>query len=322
MPLLILLLLLVAIPPHAIAQTCTSIQYRDACNAVPNCFWVAYTRPDGTLNHFACRPGELTVAPSRQTPSIQPPAPQVTQYRPQQNDYTDLILSWTVLLGIAGGLLYLFVIKPRKKLAAIKLASQAALVELQRGRTDPTPPSGDETKRAINHLRLSNAFFKESFEKAKNGSEQIDILQRASHQLLLAAKLDPSVTLTTTDDGKTLTESIDELSAKYCYYESGVKYDTGIKWKKEADEWYNHPQAVELGGAKGMKKRATAKLEEALPGAKMAVRYQPNSVFYLQHLTRVYMALEQFEAAAATLAKAAELDPDNIETLKLQTGYT
>jgi len=111
-----------------------------------------------------------------------------------------------------------------------------AFLEENKPRDPNSPPTPEEIKKAVNQLRISNAFYEQAF-KAKDGDEQLGLLTRATRELLKARPLDPAATLTTTVDNMPLTETQDDLAAKYLYLESLLRYQQGLAQNEAEKKW-------------------------------------------------------------------------------------
>jgi tetratricopeptide (TPR) repeat protein len=237
-----------------------------------------------------------------------------------------LVLSFWAAVGY--GIYWYFFKTPGKPASLIKLETemQAELEELQRPRASNNPPTADETKNAHNLLRVSNARYEEAF-KAKDGEAQLTILTQATRDLLRARKIDPSVKLTTTHDGKAVTETMDEVAAKYVYLESLLHFQRGEAQNEAQNKWLEEHLALRYDQKKGDIKDGFKVFEEARkkhygaavkPGER-AVTYCPNNTLYLRHLSQVYSRVGN-NKAQEMISRALAIDPDDIETLKISTA--
>ena len=177
-----------------------------------------------------------------------------------------------------------------------------------------TPASAEENKQAFNYLRVARAKIDDGF-KARDGDEQLRHLAAASRALNQVRRLDPTVTTTT--DGHT--EGHDDLAAELLYYESKLHYDRGrnvhtaqsdfLKSDKTSDDIINDIDTFD--------KEAFKHYAKAVDPARRAVLYKPNLPLYHRHLSLVYTANHATDKAREALQKALELNPDDVETLKL-----
>jgi len=213
-------------------------------------------------------------------------------------------------LCLAAGILYVY----------FKLPAPRPPKEVLPPPRDPSEvPSAEETKRALNHLRLARTYYDEAI-NSKDDAERSAKLYRASRSIVLARSLAPNISMDVETKDGPIRETLDQLAARCLFYESVEKYYTAkvaeegsLRWLDKPDRRFANCKEADRFYEKMRRENAA----EALPAAEKAVAYVPTNIKYLCHLVRAYRMAGQPAKAQEALARAQRLAPDDIEVLKL-----
>ena len=187
-------------------------------------------------------------------------------------------------------------------------ANEQAFLDATKPR-DPTEiATPEETQRATEHLKVARALLLE-FNSAKDNQAQLYQLEVISKRLRQARALDPHATIEDRPQ--------DDLAAEVLYLES-VLYENQAN-ASEINR-INNISANRANMARS-KRYAEQKKEEvklALNAIERALRYRPNTVLYLCQGAKLYDRSGNTQEAKRLIERAYELDPTNIEVLKLR----
>jgi tetratricopeptide (TPR) repeat protein len=183
------------------------------------------------------------------------------------------------------------------------------------------PATPEELKDAERSLKVARAFIDDYWKLNKehgkeehfNADMQMVPLKNASRAIQKAAAIDPNVKLTVADKDGELTYTQDMIAAEILHLEATAYEYDGLNAVRgyTPNSWDRKQQ---------YKDRDKAFLC-ACYAAERAAKLQPTSSYYHTHLAKMYRHVGEKQKAKMALQKALELNPDNVDALKLMSEF-
>lgn len=200
-------------------------------------------------------------------------------------------------------------LKPKAKNADTLADEAIALTEKAKTLVDRAEKQQQEAR---SYLLLAQTAVIEAM-KERDGDNRLAHLHQASRALEHVRRLDPKATIIFEE----ATATHDSVAGELAYFESRLHYARGDAAMDAAEDYLmsnSNPTNVQ-----DYHKVAFEHYARALEPARKAVTYRPNTPMYLRHLSLVYRANDKPKEAKKYLDAAYQLDPTDIETLKLMT---
>jgi hypothetical protein len=204
------------------------------------------------------------------------------------------------------------------------------------------PPTPEETRRAQDKMRVAYALLDDYWDKSKYGDsskyiefkKQLVMLSQAARATKQARRLDPNASIIVTRDKTQLRYTSDSLTGEILYMEGVTHYYVAKNYHADADEtqYQSIPDGVLEGGTRSYKYWASSRdsaakrqkgyakkpLQQAVSALEKAQIYAPYHTGILNLIAECYARLDWTKKRArAAVRKSLEIDPQNIDTLKL-----
>jgi hypothetical protein len=196
---------------------------------------------------------------------------------------------------------------------------------------EPPPPtySPEEARRlAPVRLQAARSYLRDYLDgKSPDFSPALD-LDRAASEVERARALDPDASyIGELKDGSPYTFTVDGIAAEILYHEAvyylaqGDHYNFSIPTREQIMEWIEAGNADRYQNQFDKNKEAEAQKNyaKALQAATRLIQYEPNTPLYLRTYARANFGAKQGDKAKghAAIRKAYEIDPNDVETVKM-----
>jgi len=184
---------------------------------------------------------------------------------------------------------------------------------------DPAnPPSPEETKQASTQLLLALSLFDDALNTTDTMEHEF-ILERATRELMKVRALDPTATATN-ENG---TYTMDEIAGMLLWAESRCLYLRHDQMRAKQETFFDGKGTHEenMRDVRSFDPYLEDYRRRMIPPAEQAVRYAPYRLSHLTNLALCYNCVGEKKKRDEIVQRMLAIDPHNIDTLKLKSGF-